>query len=177
MVLLFFTLLYRSTLVIFGIPQCGFLGSITKVIAIEERTKDWSNRECQNKYSRTVKLRVKCLKSLEKEPKSSLSKNDKWIQQDQVIRRDKNISKYPRLFLSMQNQLEIGCVLDTYIFSCIMRRLLCMQIQVLPQINLSIWPYTHGFRRFGHIKLAQLRPFYVKCLYQARKVSGHVYVL
>jgi hypothetical protein len=77
MVFLFFTLLYRSTLVIFGIPQCGFLGFITKVIAIEERTKDWSNRECQNKYSRTVKLRVKCLKSLEKEPKSSLSKNDK----------------------------------------------------------------------------------------------------
>jgi hypothetical protein len=100
MVFLFFTLLYRSTwvlrtLVIFGIAQCGFLGSITKVIAIEERTKDWSNRECQNKYSRTVKLRVKCLKSLEKEPKSSLCKNDKWIQQDQVIRRGKNISKYP----------------------------------------------------------------------------------
>jgi hypothetical protein len=33
--------------------------------------------------------------------------------------------------------------------------------------------YTHGFRRFGHIKLAQLRPFYLKCLYQARKASGH----
>ena len=95
MVFLFFTLLYRSTLVIFGIAQCGFLGSITKVIAIEERTKDWSNRECQNKYSRTVKRKVKCLKSLEKEPKSSLSKNDKRIQQDQVIRRGKNISKYP----------------------------------------------------------------------------------
>ena len=81
----FFTLLYRSTwvlrtLVIFGIAQCGFLGSITKVIAIEERTKDWSNRECQTKYSRTVKLKVKCLKSLEKEPKSSLSKHYKRIQ-------------------------------------------------------------------------------------------------
>ena len=78
----------------FGIAQCGFLGSITKVIAIRERTKHWSNRECQNKYSRTVKLGVKCLKSLEKEPKNSLSKNDKRIQ-DQVIRKGKNISKYP----------------------------------------------------------------------------------
>ena len=28
----------------------------------------------------------------------------------------------------------------------------------------------------GHIKLAQLRPFYLKCLYQAKKASGHVYV-
>jgi hypothetical protein len=36
--------------------------------------------------------------------------------------------------------------------------------------------YTHGFRRFGHIKLAQLRPFYLKCVYQAMKASGHVYV-
>ena len=61
---------------------------------IGERTKDWSNRECQNKYSRTIKLKVKCLKSLEKEPKNSLSKNDKRIQ-DQVIRKGKNISKYP----------------------------------------------------------------------------------
>ena len=68
------------SVVTFGIPQCGFLGSITKVIAIVERTKDWSNRECQNKYSRTVKRKVKCLKSIEKEPKSSLSKNDKRIQ-------------------------------------------------------------------------------------------------
>jgi hypothetical protein len=81
----FFTLLYRSTwvlrtLVTFSIAQCGFLGSITKVIAIEERTKDWSNRECQTKYSRTVKLKVKCLKSLEKEPKCSLSKHYKRIQ-------------------------------------------------------------------------------------------------
>ena len=138
MVFLFFTLLYRSTcvlrtLVIFGIAQCGFLGSITKVIAIEERAKDWSNRECQNKYSRTVKLRVKCLKSLEKEPKSSLSKNDKWIQQDQVIRRGKNISKYPSCVFVYAK--SVGCVLDTYIFSCIMRCLLCMQIQVFPQIN------------------------------------------
>ena len=138
MVFLFFTLLYRSTwvlrtLVIFGIAQCAFLGSITKVIAIEERAKDWSNRECQNKYSRTVKLRVKCLKSLEKEPKSSLSKNDKWIQQDQVIRRGKNISKYPPCVFVYAK--SVGCVLDTYIFSCIMRRLLCMQIQVFPQIN------------------------------------------
>ena len=82
------------TLVTFGIAQCGFLGSITKVIAIGERTKHWSNRECQNKYSRTVKLKVKCLKSLEKEPKNSLSKNDKRIQ-DQVIRKGKIISKYP----------------------------------------------------------------------------------
>ena len=95
MVFLFFTLLYRSTLVIFGIAQCGFLGSITKVIAIEERTKDWSNRECQSKYSRTVKRKVKCLKSLEKEPKSSLSKNDRRIQQDQVIQKGKNIFMYP----------------------------------------------------------------------------------
>ena len=62
------------TLVTFGIAQCGFVGSITKVIAIGERTQDSSNRECQNKYSRTVNLKVKCLKSLEKEPKSSLSK-------------------------------------------------------------------------------------------------------
>jgi hypothetical protein len=46
------------------------------------------------KYSRTVKRKVKCLKSLEKEPKNSLSKNDKRIQ-DQVIRKGKNISKYP----------------------------------------------------------------------------------
>ena len=68
------------TLVTFGIAQCGFLGSIAKVIAIVERTKHWSNRECQNKYSRTVRLKVKCLKSLEKEPKSSLSKNYKRIQ-------------------------------------------------------------------------------------------------
>ena len=36
--------------------------------------------------------------------------------------------------------------------------------------------YTHGFMRFGHIKLSQLRSFYLKCLYQARKASGHVYV-
>jgi hypothetical protein len=77
----------------FSIAQCGFLESITKVIAIGERTKDCSNRECQNKYSRTVKLKIKCLKSLEKEPKNSLSKNDKRIQ-DQVIRKGKNISKY-----------------------------------------------------------------------------------
>jgi hypothetical protein len=138
MVFLFFTLLYRSTwvlrtLVIFGIAQCGFLGSITKVIAIEERAKDWLNRECQNKYSRTVKLRVKCIKSLEKEPKSSLSKHDKWIQQDQVIRRGKNLSKYPPCVFVYAKSVE--CVLDTYIFSCIMRRLLCMQIQVFPQIN------------------------------------------
>jgi hypothetical protein len=99
MVVLCFTLLYRSiwllkTLITFGIAQCGFLESITKVIAIGERTKDCSNRECQNKYSRTVKLKIKCLKSLEKEPKNSLSKNDKRIQ-DQVIRKGKNISKYP----------------------------------------------------------------------------------
>jgi hypothetical protein len=138
MVFLFLTLLYRSTwilrtLVIFGIAQCGFLGSITKVIAIEERAKDWSNRECQNKYSRNVKLRVKCLKSIEKERKSSLSKNDKWIQQDQVIRRGKNISKYPPCVFVYAK--SVGCVLDTYIFSCIMRRLLCMQIQVFPQIH------------------------------------------
>jgi hypothetical protein len=39
------------TLVTFGIAQCGFLGSIAKVIAIVERTKHWSNRECQSKYS------------------------------------------------------------------------------------------------------------------------------
>ena len=78
----------------FSIAQCGFLESITKVIAIGERTKDFSNREYQNKYSRTVKLKIKCLKSLEKEPKNSLSKNDKRIQ-DQVIRKGKNISKYP----------------------------------------------------------------------------------
>jgi hypothetical protein len=138
MVFLFLTLLYRSTwilrtLVIFGIAQCGFLGSITKVIAIEERAKDWSNRECQNKYSRNVKLRVKCLKSIEKERKSSLSKNDKWIQQDQVIRRGKNISKYPPCVFVYAK--SVGCVLDAYIFSCIMRRLLCMQIQVFPQIH------------------------------------------
>jgi hypothetical protein len=99
MVFLCFTLLYRSiwllnTLITFGIAQCGFLESITKVIAIGERTNDCSNRECQNKYSRTVKLKIKCLKSLEKEPKNSLSKNDKRIQ-DQVIRKGKNISKYP----------------------------------------------------------------------------------
>ena len=137
MVFLCFTFLYRSiwllrTLITFGIAQCGFLESITKVIAIGERTKDWSNRECQNKYSRTVKRKVKCLKSLEKEPKSSLRKNYQRIQ-DQVIRKVQNISKYPRVFLSMQNQLEVECVvLDTCIFSCIMRRLLCMQIQVLP---------------------------------------------
>jgi hypothetical protein len=137
MVFLCFTFLYRSiwllrTLITFGIAQCGFPESITKVIAIGERTKDWTNRECQNKYSRTVKRKVKCLKSLEKEPKSSLRKNYQRIQ-DQVIRKVQNISKYPRVFLSMQNQLEVECVvLDTCIFSCIMRRLLCMQIQVLP---------------------------------------------
>jgi hypothetical protein len=99
MVFLFFALLYRSTwglrtLVTFCIAQCGFLGSITKVIAIGERTKHWSNRECQNKYSRTVKPKVKSLKSLEKESKNSLSKNDKRIQ-DQVIWKGNNISKYP----------------------------------------------------------------------------------
>jgi hypothetical protein len=137
MVFLCFSLLYRSiwllkTLITFGIAQCGFLESITKVIAIGERTKDCLNRECQNKYSRTVKLKTKCLKSLKKEPKNSPSKNDKRIQ-DQVIRKGKNISKYPRVFLSMQNQLEVECVvLDTCIFSWIMRRLLCMQMQVLP---------------------------------------------
>jgi hypothetical protein len=38
--------------------------------------------------------KVKCLKSLEKEPKSSLSKNNKRIQQDQVIRKGKNIFMY-----------------------------------------------------------------------------------
>jgi hypothetical protein len=27
-----------------------------------------------------------------------------------------------------------------------------------------------------NVKLAQLRPFYLKCLFQARKPSGHVYV-
>jgi hypothetical protein len=95
-----------------GIAQCGFLGSITKVIAIEERTKDWWNRECQNIYSRTVKLKVKCLKSLEKEPKSSLSKNYKRIQQDQVIRKGKNISMYPPCVLvyakSVGNWMRLG---------------------------------------------------------------------
>ena len=101
----------------FSIAQCGFLESITKVIAIGERTKDCSYRECQNKYSRTVKLKIKCLKSLEKEPKNSLSKNDKRIQ-DQVIRKGKIYPSIRRVFLSMLNQLEVECVvLDTCIFS------------------------------------------------------------
>ena len=42
--------------------------------------------------------------------------------------------------------------------------------------QLKLMAYTHCFRRFGHIKLAQLRPFYLKCVCQARKASGHVYV-
>ena len=109
----------------FGIAQCGFLGSITKVIAIGERTKHWSNRECQNKYNRTVKLKVKCLKTLEKEPKNSLAK----MINEYKTRLFEKVKLYPsirRVFLSMQNQLEVGCLLDTYIFSCIMRRLLSM---------------------------------------------------
>ena len=101
----------------FSIAQCGFLESITKVIAIEERTKDCSNRECQNKYSRTVKLKIKCLKSLEKEPKNSLSK---MINEYKTSLFEK-VKIYPsirRVFLSMQNQLEVECVvLDTCIFS------------------------------------------------------------
>ena len=116
----------------FSIAQCGFLESITKVIAIGERTKDWSNRECQNKYSRTVKLKVKCLKSLKKEPKSSQRKNINEYK-TRLFEKLKIYQSIRRVFLSMQNQLEVECVvLDTCIFSCIMRRLLCMQIQVLP---------------------------------------------
>jgi hypothetical protein len=53
----------------------------------------------KNKYSRTVKRKVKCLKSLEKEPKSSLSKNNKRIQQDQVIRKGKNTIRYLSVYL------------------------------------------------------------------------------
>ena len=95
MVFLFFTLLYRPTWVNIRHRSMWISWVYYKSHIIGERTKHWSNRECQNKYSRTVKLKVKWLKSLEKEPKSSLGKNDKWIQQDQVIRRGKNISRYP----------------------------------------------------------------------------------
>jgi hypothetical protein len=59
------------------------------------------------------------------------------------------VNIYPsirRVFLSMQNQLEIGCLLDTFIFSCIMRRLLSMQIQIqytwLTAFNICGWSHT-----------------------------------
>jgi hypothetical protein len=68
-------------------------------------------------------------KVIRERAKEQSKQNDKRIQ-DQFIRKGKTISKYRRVLLSMQNQLEVGCLLDTFIFSCIMRRLLSMQIQI-----------------------------------------------
>ena len=52
-------------------------------------------------------------------------------------------------------------------------------ITPLVSSNFSYQLYSHHFtkERFGPIKLAYLRHFSLKCMYQAKKMSGHVYML
>ena len=61
----------------------------------------------------------------------------KMISEYNKTRLFEKVTIYPcirRVFLSRKNHLEVGCVLDTNIFICIMRRLLYMQIQVSTKV-------------------------------------------
>jgi len=42
--------------------------------------------------------------------------------------------------------------------------------------NASEWPHHFTKDKSGLIKLALLRHFLLKCLYESRRVSGHVFV-